>query len=53
LIAPIPHFNGSLDARLANYEWVLETSEQARTQFIAAQQKAREEHEAEKAAPAG
>ena len=46
----IPHFNGSLAARLSNYEWVLETSEQARTQFIAAQQQARQQHDAEKSA---
>jgi limonene 1,2-monooxygenase len=46
----IPHFNGSLPARLGNYEWVLETSDRARTEFIAAQQKARDEHDAERSA---
>lgn len=48
----IPRFHGSLRRRLANYDWVLETSDDARTAFIAAQQKARDEHDAEPPAQA-
>jgi limonene 1,2-monooxygenase len=48
----IPRFNGSLPRRLSNYDWVLETSDEARTSFIAAQQRARDEHDAERSAKA-
>ena len=42
----IPRFNGSLRRRLANYDWVLEYVGRREIAFIAAQQKARDEHDA-------
>ena len=46
----IPHFNGSLQRRLDAYDWVLQTSALGREQFVEAQQKARDAHDAERRA---
>lgn len=46
----IPHFDGSLNPRLANYRWLMEGAAEAKRDFSAAQEKAQREHDAEKSA---
>jgi limonene 1,2-monooxygenase len=48
----IPHFEGSITPRTDNYNWLMESAQESKRQFIAAQERAQREHDAEKAATA-
>jgi limonene 1,2-monooxygenase len=48
----IPHFDGSMRPRTDNYQWLMDTAAESKAAFIAAQDKAQREHDAEQA-PAG
>jgi limonene 1,2-monooxygenase len=47
----IPHFDGSLKPRIGNYNWLMDSAAESKRVFIAAQDKAQREHDADRAAP--
>lgn len=49
----IPHFDGSLAPRVANFNWLMDTAAEFKRQFIQAQTKAQQDHDARTAVATG